>query len=99
MSVDGVCVSLTYSWIGTSLIILLPICHLRRSGTGKSGIKYERILLYRSITSLSPSLQPEIVRFTTDPDRMLADNVLSQDQCDRLLELTKVHTCISSLAT
>ncbi|CAI8019392.1 Prolyl 3-hydroxylase 1 [Geodia barretti] len=33
--------------------------------------------------------KPEIVRFTTDPDRMLADNVLSQDQCDKLLELTK----------
>ncbi|CAI8035393.1 Prolyl 3-hydroxylase 1 [Geodia barretti] len=33
--------------------------------------------------------KPEIVRFTTDPDRMLADNVLSQDQCDKLLELAK----------
>ena len=51
--------------------------------------EYYFIIAY--ITSLSPSLQPEIVRFTTDPDRMLADNVLSQDQCDKLLELTKVH--------
>ena len=30
------------------------------------------------------------MRFTTDPDRMLADNILSQDQCDKLLELAKV---------
>ena len=39
---------------------------------------------------LSLSLQPEIVSFRTDPDRMTADNILSQGQCDKLLELAKV---------
>lgn len=39
-----------------------------------------------------PSLhQPEVVRFSNNPDRMLADNLLSQDQCHSLLELTMVH--------
>ena len=35
--------------------------------------------------------QPKVVRFTNNPDRLLVDNVISQDQCDKLLELTKVH--------
>jgi leucine proline-enriched proteoglycan (leprecan) len=33
--------------------------------------------------------KPEVVRFGTDPDRLLVDNILSQVQCDRLLELAK----------
>ena len=47
-------------------------------------------VLCHDFPSLLSLPQPEIVRFTTDPDRMLADNVLSQDQCDKLLELAKV---------
>lgn len=39
-----------------------------------------------------PFHQPEVVRFSTNPDRMLADNILSQNQCDHLLELAKVHS-------
>jgi leucine proline-enriched proteoglycan (leprecan) len=33
--------------------------------------------------------KPKVVRFTNNPDRLLVDNVISQDQCDKLLDLTK----------
>ena len=48
------------------------------------------LVLCHDFPSLLSLPQPEIVRLTTDPNRMLADNVLSQDQCDKLLELAKV---------
>lgn len=86
-----VCLSLS---LNCSVSLSSPFSYLPLSLTYLPSLARLMSLLLSTI--LSHLHQPELVSFSTNPDRMLADNVLSQDQCNNLLELAKVLCVFTS---